>query len=60
MTNALQWKKNLVKFYPMLKGWKIQDQIPTFGGILYIPGMTNVKDMKFKEVEVNLQKQKMI
>ena len=21
MTNALQWKKNLVKFYPMLKGW---------------------------------------
>ena len=25
MTNGLQWKKNLVKFYPMLKGWEIQD-----------------------------------
>ena len=55
MTNALQWKKNLVKFYPMLKGWEIQTEIPTFGGILYIPGLKNVKDMKIKEVEVKLE-----
>ena len=39
LTNALEWKKNLVKLYPMIKGWEIQKEIPTFGEMLYIRGL---------------------
>jgi hypothetical protein len=54
LTNALQWKKNLVKFYPMIKGWEIQSEIPTFGKMLYIPGLKNVNQMKIDELEEKL------
>ena len=54
LTNALQWKKNLVKFYPMIKGWTIQSEIPTFGKMLYIQGLKNVNDMKVDELEEKL------
>ena len=54
LTNALQWKKNLVKFYPMIKGWEIQSETPTFGKMLYIQGLKNVNDMKIDELEEKL------
>ena len=54
--NALQWEKNLVKFYPMLNGWDTKKEFPTFGKMLYIQGLKNVKDMKMKELEEKLVK----
>ena len=51
LIDALQWERHLVKFYPMLKGWDIQSEIPSFGRMLYIPSLRDVNLMKIDELE---------
>jgi hypothetical protein len=55
LIDALQWERNLLKFYPMHKGWDIQSEIPSFGKMLYIPSLKDVNPMKIDELEEKLE-----
>ena len=55
LINALKWEQNLVKFYPMLKGWGIQSKIPSFDDTLYIQSSKDLHLMKVEELEEKLE-----